>query len=247
MPKSFCRFFNGLGVSFLGIQKEMILKTEPLLTSLLLIVSVTVQSEITQPRFIISIPTLAVAKQGQKSIGGIAYLVVQGDPLEQPVGPQIQFNEGSRALGVFKGSALGPQWKEAARVATVAAARLLGEDPRTWLVTIKEVSTAYKVDGPSASAPLAVALVAGKRGVTLLPGMALSGAIDAEGRILAVGALSEKVQGAAAAGFSTILIPAGQMRTPNWDLSSLSQSLGVTIIEVSTLKEAYERMTGHDF
>lgn len=174
-------------------------------------------------------------------------MVIQIDHLEQPVGPEVQFNEGSRALGIFKGSALSQDWKEAARIATLAASRAVGEDPRTWLVTFKYVSIAYLIDGPSASAALAVAMVAAERGAAILQGIALTGDIDAAGRVLPVGAIPEKVRAGAAAGFSTILIPPGQTRTRDWDMRSLSESLGVTIIEVATLKDAYARITGQSF
>ncbi len=200
--------------------------------------------EASHERSLITIPTLGVLQEGDTRIGGPSYVVIQVDHLNQPVGPEVQFNQGSRVWGTLMGSAVGSEWREAARNATLAAARALREDPREWQVTLKEVSMAYFVDGPSASAALAVGMVAAKRGAALLPGVVLTGTIDAEGRISAVGALPEKIQGAAHAGFSTILIPPGQTRTRDWDLRPLSESLHVIILEVPTLKAAYEKMTG---
>jgi len=49
---------------------------------------------------------------------------------------------------------------------------------------------------------------------------------------------------AASAGFTIILIPTGQIRTPDWDLRPLAEGLNVKVVEVPTIKEAYERMTG---
>ena len=71
--------------------------------------------------------------------------------------------------------------------------------------------------------------------------------LDPSGRILPVGALPEKIQAAAAGRFSTILIPQGQTKTREWDLRPLAEDLRVTIVEVSTLREAYESMTGQSY
>jgi len=62
-----------------------------------------------------------------------------------------------------------------------------------------------------------------------------------------VGALPEKIQAAAAGRFSTFLIPKGQTKTREWDLRPLAEDLRVTIVEVSTLREAYESMTGKSY
>jgi predicted S18 family serine protease len=199
-----------------------------------------------QSRFI-SIPILSVIIMGDKQYGATTMLAMQIDRLPQANGPDVQFNEGSRALGVFKGSALGPDWKDSARTATVAAATALGEDPRAWRVILKEVSNSYLADGPSAGAAMAVGMVAAARGVNLLSRTALTGRIDATGRIMGVGGLPEKLQAAAGNGISTVIIPAGQTRTIEWDLRPVAESLGITLIEVPSLKEAYESMTGQPF
>jgi hypothetical protein len=200
-----------------------------------------------EQRLFISIPTLGVVEDGGKTVGSLHYLAIQLDRLSKPVGPEIQFNEGSRAFGRLKGGALSPDWKEAARTATFAATQAVGEDPRTWSVTIKNVSDAYLTDGPSASAALAVALMAALRGASILPNVAMTGATDANGQVSAVGGIPEKIQGAAAGGITTVLIPHGQARTRDWDVRPLSESLRVTVIEVRTLREAYEKMTGLPF
>ena len=201
-------------------------------------------SEASHQRSLVTIPTLGVAQEGDKWVGGPSYVVIQVDHLNQPTGLEIQFKEGAFALGLATGRVVGPEWKDAARTAALAASKALGEDPREWQVTFKEVSMAYFVDGPSASAALAVGMVAARRGASLLPGVVLTGAIDAAGRISAVGRIPEKIQGAAKAGFSTVLIPPGQTRTRDWNVRPLSESLHVTIVEVPTLKAAYEKMTG---
>ena len=181
------------------------------------------------------------------SAGSTGTWAIEIDRLSEPIGLVVQFNEGSRAYGVLKGRALEQDSKEAARTAVLAACRILEEDPRTWRVTFKEVSNAYLIGGPSAGGAIAVALIAAVRGVSIIPGIAMTGAIDGNGRILPVGDLPIKIQAAAAAGLSTVLIPVGQARTRDWDLWLLSESLGVTVVEVSTIMDAYEKMTGRNF
>ena len=197
-----------------------------------------------EQRFFIKVPVLSVSSQ---DIGTTNYLAIQVDRLSNPVGPEIQFNEGSRALAPFKGGALSEDWKTAAYIAVVAACEAAGEDPRTLSVTFKNVSGAYLTGGPSASAAIAIAIIAALRHDGILSGVVMTGAVDPSGRILPVGALPEKIQAAAAGRFSTVLIPKGQTKTREWDLRPLAEDLRVTIVEVSTLREAYESMTGKSY
>ncbi|HEY3197619.1 MAG TPA: S16 family serine protease [Nitrospirales bacterium] len=203
--------------------------------------------EASEQRFFISISTLAVSTGNGSTIGSTGTWAIEIDRLSEPVGLIVQFNEGSRVYGVLKGRALEQDSKEAARTAVLAACSILEEDPRTWRVTFKEVSNAYLIGGPSAGGAIAVALIAAVRGASIIPGVVMTGAIDDSGRILAVGDLPAKIQAAAAAGLSTVLIPEGQARTRDWDLWVLSESLGLTVVEVSTVKDAYEKMTGRTF
>ena len=218
-----------------------------LLTVLFLIVVCSGTVEATEQRVFISIPALGVINQGGKLVGATHYLALQIDRLPDLSGPRVQFNEGSRAFGTLKGSALSPDWKDAAKMAIDAAARALGEDPRSWLVTVKDVSDAYMTDGPSASAALAVGIVAALRGDALPANVAITGKVEPDGRITDVGGIPEKLLGAAESGLSVVLIPKGQLRTRDWDVRPLAESLRLTVLEVGTLREAYEKITGRGF
>jgi hypothetical protein len=218
-----------------------------LLTVLFLIVVCSGTVEATEKRVFISIPALGVINQGGTLVGATHYLALQIDRLPDLSGPQVQFNEGSRAFGTLKGSALSPDWKDAAHMAIDAAARALGEDPRNWLVTVKDVSDAYMTDGPSASAALAVGIVAALRGDVLPANVAMTGKVEPDGRISDVGDIPEKLHGAARSGLSVVLIPKGQLRTRDWDVRPLAESLQLTVFEVGTLREAYEKITGRRF
>ncbi|HEV8242621.1 MAG TPA: S16 family serine protease [Nitrospirales bacterium] len=214
---------------------------------LLLVVFCLASAQATHQRTLVSTPDLVVLDQAGKMVGATNYLVIQIDRLSDSSGPRVQFDEWSRALGTFRGAAVSQDWKGAALTAIEAAARATGEDPRTWLVTVKNVSTAYMTDGPSASATLAVAIATAVRHTKILPNVALTGGIERDGRITAVGGIPEKIQGAVAAGMTTVLIPKGQSRTRDWDVRPLSENLRITVLEVGTLREAYEKMTGQEF
>jgi len=213
---------------------------------LFLVVFCLASAQATHQRTLVSTADLVVLDQAGKVVGATNYLVIQIDRLSDVSGPRVQFDEWSRSLGIFRGAAVGPDWKEAALAAIAAAARATDEDPRTWLVTVKNVSTAYITDGPSASAALAVALTTAVRHTKILPNMALTGGIERDGRITPVGGIPEKLQGAAAAGITTVLIPKDQSRTRDWDVQELSERFQIAVLEVGTLREAYEKMTGQE-
>jgi predicted S18 family serine protease len=42
----------------------------------------------------------------------------------------------------------------------------------------------------------------------------------------------------------TLLVPKGEARTLEWDLYELGRQYNMTVIEVGSLREAYELMTG---
>jgi predicted S18 family serine protease len=57
-----------------------------------------------------------------------------------------------------------------------------------------------------------------------------------------VGSLLTKIEAAARAQFTTILVPRGQLDKAE-DLSQLALRWNITVIAVATLKEAYQLMT----
>ncbi len=99
-------------------------------------------------------------------------------------------------------------------------------------------------DGPSAGAVMTVGFLAVLRGETIQRGVALTGTLQANGRIGPVGAIADKVRAAAREGYRTVLIPHGQMYSAQWNLERLGLELNVTVKEVNTIDEAYELMTG---
>jgi hypothetical protein len=118
--------------------------------------------------------------------------------------------------------------------------------PHTGKITIYNASYApTSSDGPSAGAAMAVGFLAVFRGDRIIRGVAVTGTIEADGRIGPVGGIPDKVRAAKREGYRLVLVPAGQVRTPRWNLNELALELNITITEVETIDQAYEFMTGH--
>lgn len=191
-----------------------------------------------EPRRYMSVPALAAAQVNGQLVGSVHYVVLQLDRDPQGRGPTILFSESTA------GSAVDEIWKDGARAAIVAAARVMGEDARNWTLTIKNRSRFSLSSGSSASSAIAVGIIAAWRGDDLRSGVVLTGVITPEGRIEDVGDLPAKLQGAVAANMHAMLVPKGAAKTEEWDLYELGKQRNITILEVATLQEAYELMTG---
>ncbi len=190
------------------------------------------------PHRLATVPALAVGVIEGAEVGSLHYIVIQLDEDRLSRGPTVQFSERSR------GSAVGDEWKEGVQTAVTAAAQAVQEDARGWTVTIKNRAYANYTNGASASSAIAVGLIAAWRGDALRTDAVITGLITADGRIQPVASLPSKLEGAARSNMHIMLIPAGQARTDEWDLFELGRQRQITIIEVGTLNEAYEFMTG---
>jgi predicted S18 family serine protease len=116
--------------------------------------------------------------------------------------------------------------------------------------TVTAVGHAYMStgsDGPSAGAAMAVGFLALFKGDPLHRGIALTGTLHPDGNVGPVGSIPDKVRAAAREGYRTILIPAGQLHDPEWNLDRLGMELNVDLKEVGTIEEAYQLMTGRPF
>jgi len=107
------------------------------------------------------------------------------------------------------------------------------------------------IDGPSAGALKTLGLIALQNGDEISETATMTGTINATGTIGPVGGIPEKIQGAADAGLERVLVPLGQRNTPNLageqvDVVRLGQDVGVEVIEVGDIYEAYEQLTGEE-
>lgn len=198
-------------------------------------------TSLAEPHRFATVPAVAVSFIGGKEIGGLHYIAIQLDRDPERRGPTILFSE----ISLGGGSVVGKDWKEGVRRAVAAAAEALGEDQRNWTVTIKNRSYSSLTEGASASSAVAVGIMAAWRGDTIRSDVALTGVITTDGRIREVGSLRGKLEGAALAKMHTLLVPKGEAQTAEWDLYELGRQFNITVIEVGSLREAYELMTGH--
>ena len=188
---------------------------------------------------VISVPALGV--QGKGLPGVVNYILIQFNRTMTEDGPTVQFNE----VNLGGGSLVGEDWKEGVRRAVRAVAAAVGDDGRDWLITIKNRSMTGSTDGMSASAAVAVGIMAVYRGDVIGSDVVLSGQIMPDGRLGVVGGLPVKIEAAAGAHYRTIVVPRDQMLTPDWMLTTeVASRKRVQLIQVSTLEEAYQAMTG---
>lgn len=187
---------------------------------------------------IVSVPALGVQSEGLSGV--INYVLVQFDHVATQDGPTVQFNE----VNLGGGSLVGEEWKEGVRRAVHAVTRAEGDSGHDWLITIKNRSMTSLTDGMSASAAVAVAIMAAYRGDTIRSDVALSGQITPDGRLDVVGALPVKIEAAAKAQYRTIVISRDQPLTPDWALTvEVASRQRVQLIQVGTLDKAYQAMT----
>lgn len=189
---------------------------------------------------LISVPALGVRDESLPGV--VNYILIQFDRTAAQDGPTVQFNEINLLGG---GSRVGDEWKEGVRRAVQVVARTTGDDGRDWLITIKNRSMTALTDGASASAAVAVGLMAAYKGDVLATDIALSGQITSEGRLDVVGGLPVKIEAAAGAHYRAIVVARDQMLTPDWTLANeVADRRRVQLIQVDTLEDAYQVMTG---
>ncbi len=147
-------------------------------------------------------------------------------------------------------SGAGPQWRAATSQAAAVATLMSARDP-------DEIDLGFSVtgpiDGPSAGGILTVGLLANLTNTPLIPTVAMTGTISPDGTIGEVGGVSTKVKSAAAVGFKTIIVPDNSFGVMDEatgeqiDIVDYGKSVGVTVVKVRTVGEAYKIFTGKEY
>lgn len=190
----------------------------------------------------ITVPALWAAQQSDGSkVGGI-----------EPAEVQVLNNDDGKFTvdtSTIESRGAGPQWKAATSQAAAVGTLISGVDPATIDLGF---TVTGPIDGPSAGGLLTVGVLADIQGDELLPGVTMTGTISPDGSIGAVGYVPTKLAAAAAAGFTTAVIPAGLGKFVDVDGSSKSlvaygESIGIAVKEVRTVAQAYQIMTGKPF
>ena len=153
----------------------------------------------------------------------------------------------------------------AARVAALVAASLAGVNYYDYDYYVVMESESMVVGGPSASALMAVGFLALILNKTVYTNVSMTGMVNPDGTIGPVGGLKGKLEAVAKAGFKVFLIPIGEriVLVPNvtikkypWgvyksvsyvkiDLVKYGKELGVEVVEVASIREAFEYFTGY--
>jgi predicted S18 family serine protease len=198
--------------------------------------------------------TVADRFPAKVSAKGLAYAT---DSSGQPKGATISFTveinrnpDKKVSVGVREGevSGTGDQWRAAAWAAPLAAASMLNVNLADYTV---DYDVDGRVDGPSAGGLMTIATIAAFMGDTLKTDVTMTGTINPDYTIGPVGGIPQKLEGAAAAGMKTVLVPLGQRYDydeKTGDLVDLVQKgtqLGLTVKEVADVYEAYPYFTGN--
>jgi hypothetical protein len=145
----------------------------------------------------------------------------------------------------LRASGAGPMWTATTAVAATQAALVSGVDPR-----LQELKYSLRdtIDGPSAGALLSVGSLAALRGLKLSGSTTMTGTVLPDGSVGPVGGIAEKLQAAAAAGFTRVLVPAGMrfVSDPRTDKRidlSRGRAFGVKVTPVASVPQAYSLMT----
>ena len=171
-------------------------------------------------------------------VNGLAYTEAGGDLLK--VEAIVFPGEGKIQLT----GSLGDVMKESAHIAVSylrANAEKLGipaDFHKKYDLHIHFPEGAVPKDGPSAGAAMVTALTSALSGRAVRHDIAMTGEVTLTGNVLAIGGLKEKTMAAAAAGVTTVLIPAENMRDlPKLDPEAVA---ALEIIPCSSLDEVLQ-------
>ena len=167
-----------------------------------------------------------------------------------PVTIRVEPNTGAQvAVGVmeeYSGGA-GSMWRSSAWIAAFTATQLLGHRLGDYEFLVK---SGGMVDGPSASMLVTATMMALLRGDALRPQTTMTGTVNPDGTCGPVGGIVQKMEGARKAGLTRFGYPVGlrqhqDHRTGKMeDLQQVAQRLGMEVVEINDVYDAYLLLTG---
>jgi hypothetical protein len=152
-------------------------------------------------------------------------------------------------LSTVEAQGAGAAWQAASASAATVATLFNGSDPAKLDIRFTINSP---IDGPSAGGILTVALMASMRNLKLNPEITMTGTISPDGSIGPIGGALSKVTAAQKAGYQKAIIPAANQftRDPETketvDLVEYGEKIGITVVPVFQLSEAFTLLTGED-
>lgn len=194
--------------------------------------------------YAVEVPALAVSSNSPEALGVFTVEVIWWDQKSEPNPVRLKWGGGfinSFDYGQIRarGSA-----RHAILEAFQYAIERTPEVQHTGTVNVQGIGYgSTSMGGPSAGAAMAIGFIALFKQDAVRRGIAMTGRLEPNGQIGTVGGIAGKVRAAAREGYHTILIPAGQLNDPRWQLGSLALELNITVKEVSSVDEAYALMT----
>lgn len=189
----------------------------------------------TQADNIIELPVLAAIRQN--NLGVFEVLMIWWDKKPEPNPVRLQWINAGVRLGQTHLGSMAEAFNYAVeRTPSVQHSGTVSVQGVTYAPTGS--------DGPSAGAAMAVGFIAMFKGEKVHRGTALTGTFQPGGQIGWVGGIPDKIRAAKREGYHTVLVPRGQIQTPQWNLTDLSFQLNIAVKEVDTVDDAYQMMTG---
>ena len=113
------------------------------------------------------------------------------------------------------------------------------------ILTMKSEEEIDIVDGPSAGAAITVVLMSAIKNQTIDHNVYITGTINSDGTIGPVGNLLEKALAAAENGAEEFLVPLGQSTVTGTNIEEYLRQQGydTVVMEVATIRQAYQRFT----
>ena len=169
-------------------------------------------------------------------VNGLA--VIGGDsgvmlPIVAEVTPAMSKSEGH----VYATGKLQEIAKEAVQNVSAIVKKFTGQDIAGMDVHIQFVGTYEGVEGDSASVSIATAVISAISGIPVDQSVAMTGSLSVRGDVLPIGGVTYKIEAAANAGITTVLIPRSNMGDV---LIEEAYKERVKIIPVSNISEVLE-------
>jgi Lon-like ATP-dependent protease len=171
-------------------------------------------------------------------IGRVNGLAVVGDsgivlPIMAEVTPAQSKEEGK----VIATGRLQEIAKEAVQNVSALIKKFLGEDITNKDVHIQFIGTYEGVEGDSASISIATAVISALESVPIKQNIAMTGSLSVRGDVLPVGGVTQKIEAAALAGITTVLIPKSNEGDVLIDDTFKDR---IKIIPVTSISEVFE-------
>ncbi len=142
-------------------------------------------------------------------------------PAREPRHGSVRFNDAAGAMA-----------RDSVFNALAVLRKVTGKDAADYDIHVNIIGGG-RVEGPSAGAAIFLAIYSAVEGITLRQDVAVTGELSIQGRVRAVGCISEKIYGARQIGAKKVIIPAENAR----DLPS--ELWGTEIVGIREITEAF--------